>query len=94
MGDMLILPNADVAEELNLTPFLYKTYKSLNQRFKVLNPAKIHRMYDSTAAVLPNGKAVLFELFMFINYLYPNDMTSSLQLDVNLIKIEKLMSNT
>lgn len=74
MGDMLILPNGDLllingaqkgtaawffAEEPNLTPLLYKPNKPQNQRFKVLKPSAIPRMYHSTSAVLPNGKILV-----------------------------------
>ncbi|CAL9101105.1 unnamed protein product [Musa textilis] len=69
MGDMLLLPNADVlivngaakgtsgwgwAESPNLEPLLYRPSSRRNERFKTLTPTTIPRMYHSTSAVLPD----------------------------------------
>ncbi|KAK7840884.1 aldehyde oxidase glox1 [Quercus suber] len=74
MGDMLNLPNGDLlilngakqgtsawysAEDPNLNPILYSPYKPMNQRFKVLNPTIIPRMYHSAVALLPDGKVLV-----------------------------------
>jgi len=71
MGDLLILPNGQLlfingaqkgtsawwdADDPNFTPVLYTPEKPLGQRFQVLNPTQIARMYHSTSAVLPSGK--------------------------------------
>ncbi|KAK7314436.1 hypothetical protein VNO77_32960 [Canavalia gladiata] len=71
MGDALVLPNGHVlfingaqngtaawwdADEPNFHPVLYNPKKPKGQRFKVLNPSQIARMYHSTSAVLPSGK--------------------------------------
>ncbi|CAL5339254.1 hypothetical protein CsSME_00022924 [Camellia sinensis var. sinensis] len=74
MGDMLILPNADLlilngamdgvagwnmAETPILTPHVYSPDKPLGQRFKAMNPSTIPRMYHSSSAVLPDGKILV-----------------------------------
>ncbi|XP_061371528.1 aldehyde oxidase GLOX1-like [Gastrolobium bilobum] len=71
MGDAMVLPNGQLlfingaqkgtagwwdADQPNFTPELYSPEKPKGQRFKVLKPTQISRMYHSTAAVLPNGK--------------------------------------
>jgi len=74
MSDMLNLPNGQIlilngaqkgasgwqfAEEPILTPFLYSPDKPNGQRFKVLAPSQIPRMYHSSSAVLPDGKILV-----------------------------------
>ncbi|KAK1289466.1 hypothetical protein QJS10_CPB18g01089 [Acorus calamus] len=74
MGDMLNLPTGDIlmlngasrgtsgwnfAREPSLTPVLYNPRKPRKQRFTVLAPTTIPRMYHSTAAVLPDGKILV-----------------------------------
>lgn len=74
MGDMLILPTGDVimlhgakkgtsawefADEPNIVPLLYRADKPRTERFKELEPAKIARMYHSSAALLPDGKVMV-----------------------------------
>ncbi|KAE9600323.1 hypothetical protein Lal_00046039 [Lupinus albus] len=71
MGDALNLPNGQIllingakngtegwwdADEPNFEPVLYSPDKPKGQRFKVLNPGTIARMYHSSSAVLPSGK--------------------------------------
>ncbi|XP_027357401.1 aldehyde oxidase GLOX1-like [Abrus precatorius] len=71
MGDVLILPNGQLlfingaqngtaawwdAEVPNFTPVLYSPEKAKGQRFRVLKPSMIARMYHSSSAVLPSGK--------------------------------------
>ncbi|KAK7291484.1 hypothetical protein RIF29_06662 [Crotalaria pallida] len=71
LGDALNLPNGQIllingaqkgtagwwdAEEPNLAPVLYSPDKPKGQRFKVMNPTTIARMYHSSSAVLPSGK--------------------------------------
>ncbi|KAL2929122.1 Aldehyde oxidase GLOX1, partial [Bienertia sinuspersici] len=74
MSDMLILPNGEIlllngakmgasgwqfADDPNLTPYLYTPSKPNGQRFKVLAPTQIPRMYHSSSAVLPEGKILV-----------------------------------
>ncbi|ERM98687.1 aldehyde oxidase GLOX1 [Amborella trichopoda] len=74
MGDMLILPNAQVliingaksgtsgwsfARNPNLSPVLYNPRNPRNQRFQTLNPSTIPRMYHSSGVVLPDGKVLI-----------------------------------
>ncbi|XP_047331838.1 putative aldehyde oxidase Art an 7 [Impatiens glandulifera] len=74
MGDMLILPNAELlllngasngssgwrmAEVPNLTPVVYSPNKSPGQRFKEMAKTTIPRMYHSSSAVLPDGKVLV-----------------------------------
>lgn len=71
MGDALVLPNGQLlfingaqmgtaawwdADDPNLTPVLYCPEKAKGERFKVMNPTTIARMYHSTSAVIPSGK--------------------------------------
>ncbi|XP_020216072.1 aldehyde oxidase GLOX1 [Cajanus cajan] len=71
MGDCLVLPNGQLlfingaqkgtaawwdADDPNFTPVLYWPEKPNGQRFKVLTPSTIARMYHSSSAVLPSGK--------------------------------------
>ncbi|KAE9586020.1 hypothetical protein Lal_00009870 [Lupinus albus] len=71
MGDALNLPDGQIllingaqkgtagwwdAEEPNFEPALYNPDKPKGQRFTVLNPSPIARMYHSTSALLPSGK--------------------------------------
>lgn len=71
MGDCLILPNGQLlfingaqkgtagwwdADQPNFTPILYSPEKPENERFRVLKPSEIARMYHSTSAVIPSGK--------------------------------------
>ncbi|KAH7855177.1 hypothetical protein Vadar_022165 [Vaccinium darrowii] len=74
MGDMLLLPTAEVlllngatqgvsglssADLPNLTPLLYTPEKKVKHRFKSLKPTEIPRMYQSSAAVLPDGNVLV-----------------------------------
>lgn len=74
MGDMLILPTSQIlvingakngtagwqsAREPALSPFLYTPTEALGNRFRVLAPTKIPRMYHSTANVLPDGRVLV-----------------------------------
>ncbi|KAH9312845.1 hypothetical protein KI387_027880, partial [Taxus chinensis] len=74
MNDMLILPTGEVliingakqgtagwqsATEPALSPFLYRPAEALGNRFRVLAPTKIPRMYHSTANVLPDGRVLV-----------------------------------
>ncbi|XP_031288178.1 aldehyde oxidase GLOX1-like [Pistacia vera] len=74
MGDMMILPNADVlmlngaktgtsawndAEDPNFAPVLYMPKGLSGQRFKELAPSTIPRMYHSSAVMLPDGKVLV-----------------------------------
>ncbi|XP_047320709.1 LOW QUALITY PROTEIN: putative aldehyde oxidase Art an 7 [Impatiens glandulifera] len=74
MGDMLILPNAELlilngakmgssgwrsADEPNLRPVVYNPDKKAGNRFKEMNPTDIPRMYHSSSAVLPDGKILV-----------------------------------
>ncbi|XP_057966948.1 aldehyde oxidase GLOX1 [Malania oleifera] len=74
MGDMLLLPTGDVllingaqdgvsgwnlAEEPNFAPVLYRPAKQGIDRFRVLKPSTIPRMYHSSSAVLPDGKILV-----------------------------------
>ncbi|XP_044461352.1 aldehyde oxidase GLOX1-like [Mangifera indica] len=74
MGDMMILPNADViilngaktgtsawndAEDPNLNPVLYMPKGLRGLRFKELAPSTIPRMYHSSAVMLPDGKVLV-----------------------------------
>ncbi|KAJ0989415.1 hypothetical protein J5N97_007771 [Dioscorea zingiberensis] len=69
MGDILLLPNAEVlilngarrgsagwywGAEPNLEPVLYRPRGPRNERFVTLTPATIPRMYHSSSAVLPD----------------------------------------
>lgn len=71
MGDVLVLPNGQLlfingaqkgtagwwdADQPNFTPVLYNPEKPKGQRFKVMKPSQISRMYHSSSAVLPCGK--------------------------------------
>ncbi|KAJ1386776.1 Immunoglobulin-like fold [Sesbania bispinosa] len=71
MGDALILPDGQLlfingaqngsagwwdADEPNFTPVLYNPEKPKGERFKVLRPSQIARVYHSSSAVLPSGK--------------------------------------
>ncbi|KAK7272711.1 hypothetical protein RJT34_29501 [Clitoria ternatea] len=71
LGDCLNLPNGNLlfingaqkgtaawwdADEPNFTPVMYNPKKPAGQRFTVLKPSQIARMYHSTSAVLPSGK--------------------------------------
>ncbi|KAH9290738.1 hypothetical protein KI387_034855, partial [Taxus chinensis] len=74
MNDMLILPIGEFliiddvkqgtvgwkyARESTLSPFLYRPAEALGNRFRVLAPKKIPRMYHSTANVLPDGQVLV-----------------------------------
>eukprot|EP00249_Psilotum_nudum_P006528 c19849_g1_i1 orf=282-1904(+) len=74
MGDMLLLPTSDVlivngaqngcqgfGNAINpaLHPVLYTVEAELGQRFSILKPTAIPRMYHSTANLLPDGRILL-----------------------------------
>ncbi|XP_057840674.2 aldehyde oxidase GLOX [Cryptomeria japonica] len=74
MNDMLILPTGEVliingakqgtagwqsAREPALSPFLYRQAEALGNRFRILAPTKVPRMYHSTANVLPDGRVLV-----------------------------------
>eukprot|EP00253_Pinus_taeda_P001150 PITA_01150 len=74
MSDMLILPTAQIliingakngtagwqfAREPALSPFLYTPTEAVGNRFRILAPTKIPRMYHSTANVLPDGRVLV-----------------------------------
>lgn len=74
MGDMLILPTADLlilsgakrgtsgwwnGDDPNFTPELYMPKNKLGERFKKLKPTNIARMYHSTSAVLSSGEVLV-----------------------------------
>ncbi|GLJ08352.1 hypothetical protein SUGI_0086980 [Cryptomeria japonica] len=74
LSDMLILPTGDIilingaqlgsagyqcARSPVLSPFLYKPAEPVGKRFTVLAPARIPRMYHSTASVLPDGRVLV-----------------------------------
>ncbi|KAF3775827.1 WSC domain-containing protein [Nymphaea thermarum] len=74
MGDMLILPNAEVllmngarsgsagwgfAQDPILEPVKYTPWNPVGSRFQVLNPTKIPRVYHSSSAVLPDGRVLV-----------------------------------
>ncbi|GLJ08366.1 hypothetical protein SUGI_0087310 [Cryptomeria japonica] len=74
MNDMLILPTGEVliingakqgtagwqsAREPALSPFLYRPTAAMGDRFRVLAPTEIPRMYHSTANVLPDGRVLV-----------------------------------
>ncbi|KAG9456157.1 hypothetical protein H6P81_000665 [Aristolochia fimbriata] len=74
MGDMLLLPNADVliingakrgsagwnfAVEPNFEPLVYRPMNPRGSRFFPMSPSTIPRMYHSTSVVLPDGKILV-----------------------------------
>eukprot|EP01018_Ginkgo_biloba_P025472 Gb_25762 [translate_table: standard] len=74
MGDMLILPTGEIliinggkqgtagwqsAREPALSPFIYRATQTIGNRFRVLAPTTIPRMYHSTANVLPDGRVLV-----------------------------------
>ncbi|XXG56701.1 hypothetical protein AAC387_Pa03g4047 [Persea americana] len=74
MGDMLLLPTADVllingakkgaagwgsATDPNLEPVMYRPRNPSDKRFMKLRPSAIPRMYHSTSAVLPDGRILV-----------------------------------
>ncbi|KAL5553953.1 hypothetical protein UlMin_041354 [Ulmus minor] len=95
MSDMLILPNGDVIiingasngtagwnDAVNpvRNPVLYRTYKPLGQRFVVLNPSTVPRMYHSSAVLLPNGQILVggsnpHRVYNFTADPYPTDLS-------------------
>ena len=74
MGDMLLLPNAEVlmingatkgsagwdfAREPAFSPILYSPRKPRQQRFRTLTPTTIPRVYHSTSALLPDARILV-----------------------------------
>ncbi|XP_058075609.1 aldehyde oxidase GLOX1-like [Magnolia sinica] len=74
MGDMLLLPNTDVliingakrgsagwgfASDPSFSPMIYSPKKPRRNRFLMLKPSTIPRMYHSTSAVLPDGSILV-----------------------------------
>ncbi|MBA0805704.1 hypothetical protein Gohar_005196 [Gossypium harknessii] len=74
MSDMILLPTGDVIiingaangtagweDAVNpvLSPILYSVNAQLSQRFTVLSPSKVPRMYHSTAILLPDGRILV-----------------------------------
>ncbi|CAM0882096.1 unnamed protein product [Alopecurus aequalis] len=74
MSDMLILPTGDLlmingaaqgcsgwafARQPVLSPFLYSVHKPRGQRFRVLAPSNIPRMYHATSALLPDATVLV-----------------------------------
>ncbi|KAM7275455.1 hypothetical protein ACFE04_017321 [Oxalis oulophora] len=74
LGDMMILPTGDIlmlngakkgtaawnyAKEPNFTPVLYKPKAKRHNRFEVLLPSNIPRMYHSSSAVLPDARVLV-----------------------------------
>ncbi|CAM8998678.1 unnamed protein product [Rhodiola kirilowii] len=74
MGDMTLLPNGGVlivngcgrgaagwesADTPVLNPVLYHPDKALGSRFEIQNPAKIGRLYHSTAILLRDGRVLV-----------------------------------
>lgn len=87
MSDMLVLPNGEIlilngaqkgasgwqfADEPILTPFLYSPNKPNGQRFKVMAPSQIPRMYHSSSAVLPDGRVLVAGSNTNPGYLFQN----------------------
>ncbi|KAL3501326.1 hypothetical protein ACH5RR_035775 [Cinchona calisaya] len=96
MPDMLLLPTGDVlilngasrgaagwesAEDPVLNPVLYRPNEiNPNQRFVVLNPTVIPRLYHSSAILLPDGRILVggsnpHILYEFTGVNYPTDLS-------------------
>ncbi|KAG1367891.1 Aldehyde oxidase GLOX1 [Cocos nucifera] len=94
LGDMLLLPNAEVlmingaakgsagwwqAKDPVLTPVLYRPGLAPADRFRVLAPSTIPRMYHSTSAVLPEGDILVAgsntnDRYRFVGQEFPTEL--------------------
>ncbi|KAI3686627.1 hypothetical protein L1987_80307 [Smallanthus sonchifolius] len=87
MGDMVLLPNADVliinggsrgtagweyGRDPVLKPVIYRHYNPINSRFSVQNPSSIPRMYHSSAILLRDGRVLVGGSNPHIGYKFTN----------------------
>lgn len=95
MGDMLLLPTGDVliingaaagtaSWELGrqpvLHPVIYSPDNNPGNRFKILSPARIPRMYHSCAVLLRDGRVLVggsnpHEFYNFTGVMYPTELS-------------------
>ncbi|CAL9184916.1 unnamed protein product, partial [Musa hybrid cultivar] len=96
MNDMLLLPTGDVllingathgcagwrrAKNPSYAPYLYKPNNEAGERFSLLNPSSIARMYHSTAIVLPDGRILVGGSNPYKNYTFGVPYPTELRLE-------------
>ncbi|KAI3495841.1 hypothetical protein L1887_38187 [Cichorium endivia] len=96
MGDLLHLPTGDLlmingaqkgvagwenAIDPNFTPVLYSPNKPMGQKYKVMAPTNIARMYHSVAALMPDGKILVAGSNPHAKYLYKGPYPTELRVE-------------
>ncbi|KAJ9560619.1 hypothetical protein OSB04_005779 [Centaurea solstitialis] len=95
MGDMVLLPNGcvliingagsgvagwELGRDPVLTPVIYHPDRPVGSRFEMQKPSTVPRMYDSTAALLRDGRVLVsgsnpHKKYEFSNVLFPTELT-------------------